>query len=425
MNILILGSGGREHAIAWKIKQSPLCKKLYIAPGNAGTGLCGENININPTDFIKTGQFVKEKKIDILVVGPEEPLVKGIADYFSNNEELKNTAVIGPDSYSAKLEGSKDFAKSFMNKYKIPTSKYKSFNNETLDEGLEFLRSLNPPYVLKADGLAAGKGVLICKTLQEAQSYLKKMINERMFGSASDCVVIEEYLNGTELSVFIATDGENYIQLPEAKDYKRIGEGETGPNTGGMGCVSPVPTANKPFMEKVRKRIIEPTIEGLINENFDYKGFLFFGLMNVNGEPYVIEYNVRLGDPEAEVILPRIDSDFVQLLKHISNKTLNQYKVEIRKDFAATIMLASEGYPGKYEKGLDINNADSIKNSIVFYAGVKQQNDTLKTSGGRVMAITSLDSSLEKAVSKSISNAEIIDFKGKYYRKDIGNDLIQ
>jgi len=424
MNILILGSGGREHAIARKIKQSPSCKELYIAPGNAGTSLCGENISIDLKDFSAIAKFVKNNDINMVVVGPEDPLVNGIVDYFSNISDLKNVSVIGPDSNGARLEGSKDFAKAFMEKYQIPTAKYKSFSKENLEEGLKFLETFNPPYVLKADGLAAGKGVLICETLKEAKVYLQEMIDNRMFGEASECVVIEEFLDGLELSVFIATDGYSYVQLPGAKDYKRIGEGDTGPNTGGMGCVSPVPFADKTFMEKVHKRIIEPTINGLINEKIEYKGFIFFGLMNVNDEPYVIEYNVRLGDPEAEAILPRINSDCLNLLKHIGNKTLNEYKMEITADFAATIMLASEGYPGSYQKGFEIYNVDSVNDSIVFFAGASRQNDVIKTSGGRVLAITSIDSELLKAIEKSNTNAAKIVFQGKYYRRDIGKDLI-
>ncbi len=424
MKILLLGSGGREHAIAWKINQSPLCEKLFIAPGNAGTSLCGENVKIDPDDFAAVGRYATEQGIKMVVVGPEKPLVKGIADYFSNNSGLKNIAVIGPKSEGARLEGSKAFAKEFMQKYQIPTAKYQSFYKETLDEGLRFLESLKPPYVIKADGLAAGKGVLIFDKLKDAMNSFKKMITERMFGDASDCVVIEEFLEGKEISVFVATDGHNYIMLPEAKDYKRAGEGDTGPNTCGMGCISPVPFAGQLFMKKVRNRIIEPTISGLVKENIDYKGFIFFGLMNVDGDPYVIEYNVRLGDPEAEATLPRINSDFVQLLKQISNKTIHEYKIEINPDFASTIILASGGYPGNYRKGYEITGLDLIKDSIVFYAGACCQNDKLITSGGRVMAITSLDRNIEQALKKSKLNAEKIDFQGKYYRKDIGNDLI-
>ena len=424
MNILILGSGGREHVLAWKIKQSPLCKNIYIAPGNAGTSLCGENIEVDFNDFHAVGRLALDKRIDMIVVGPEAPLVKGIADHFSGNSSLKDIAFIGPCSAGAKLEGSKDYAKAFMQKYQIPTAKYKSFTASSLNDGLKFLDSLNPPYVLKADGLAAGKGVLISSDLKEAKSSLENMINDRMFGEASDCVVIEEFLDGKELSVFAAFDGQNYVMLPEAKDYKRIGEGDTGPNTGGMGCVSPVPFADKEFMEKVRKTIVEPTIDGLIKEKIEYKGFIFFGLMKVENDPYVIEYNVRLGDPEAEAILPKINSDFVELMINLNNGSLNEYQVDISSETAATIIIASGGYPGKYNKGFEISGLDKVKSSIVFFAGASCHNDILKTSGGRVLAVTSLDNTLEGALNKSMLNAQKIDFQNKYYRKDIGCDLI-
>ncbi len=424
MQILVLGGGGREHAIAWKISQSHLCKKLFVAPGNAGTSLCGENVKIDPNDFSAVGVFAKEKNIDMVVVGPEEPLVNGIADHFLHDPNLKSIAVIGPKAEGARLEGSKAFAKAFMHKYRIPTAKYQSFNKDTLNEGLHFLKSLHPPYVLKADGLAAGKGVLIFDKLDEAMSSFKKMINERMFGNASDCVVVEEFLDGKEISVFAATDGCNYILLPEAKDYKRIGEGDTGPNTGGMGCVSPVPFADRLFMEKVRKRIIEPTLDGLSKENIGYKGFIFFGLMNVEGDPYVIEYNVRLGDPEAEAILPRINSDFVQLLIHITDNNVHEYPMEINPRCASAVILASGGYPGKYRKGYEITGLDMVKDSLVFFAGASLHNDKIITSGGRVLAITSLERNFKQALRKSKLNAEKIDFIEKYYRRDIGNDLI-
>ncbi len=424
MKILLLGSGGREHAIAWKISQSHLCRELFTAPGNAGTSLCSENVRIDTNDFSSVSSFVRERGIDMVVVGPEEPLVRGIADHFSHDPSLKNVAVIGPNSKGARLEGSKAYAKAFMNKYRIPTAKYKSFSKDTLKEGLHFLKSLDPPYVLKADGLAAGKGVLIFDELDEALSTFKRMINERMFGNASDYVVVEEFLDGKEVSVFVAADGYNYIILPEAKDYKQIGEGDTGPNTGGMGCVSPVPFADESFMEKVRKRIIKPTINGLVEEKIEYKGFIFFGLMNVDGNPYVVEYNVRLGDPEAEAILPRINSDFVQLLINITNKNIHEYPIEIDPRCASSIILSSGGYPGKYRKGYEITGLDKVKDSMVFFAGATFNNDKIITSGGRVLAITSLDNSFKESLRKSKLNAEKIDFTDKYYRKDIGNDLI-
>ncbi len=425
MNILLIGSGGREHALAWKIKHSSLCNSLFIAPGNAGTSSYGNNIAIDIKDFDAIAQFVIEKDISMVIVGPEDPLVNGIADYFADNEKLKDIAVIGPKSEGAKLEGSKDFAKSFMEKHRIPTAKYRSFNKNTINEGYEYLETLTPPYVLKADGLAAGKGVIICENRNEAKNNLKDMIINQKFGNASENVVIEEFLKGKEVSVFVLTDGKNYILLPEAKDYKRIGEGDTGPNTGGMGCVSPVPFADKTFLEKVKKRIIEPTVNGLKKENIDYKGFIFFGLMNVEGDPYVIEYNVRLGDPETQVILPRIRNDIVSLFQKTWEGSLDKQKTDIDERFAATVILASEGYPGSYKKGIKITDIDKTSDSIIFHAGVKLNGDEMKTSGGRVMAVTSLSNDLEKALQLSKSNAEIINFKGKYFRKDIGNDLIK
>lgn len=424
MNILILGSGGREHALAWKISQSSLCSQLFIAKGNAGTGICGKNVDIDPDNFPEVGHFALENNIEIIVVGPEEPLVRGIDDFFSYDPALKDISIIGPGSFGAMLEGSKAYAKNFMKKYNIPTAKHKTFDLESIQEGLSYLESINPPYVLKADGLAGGKGVIICQTLEEAKKSLRKMLDERMFGDASSRVVVEEFLKGKEVSVFIATDGSNYVELPSAKDYKRVGEGDTGPNTGGMGCVSPVPFIDNSFMEKVREQIIKPTIKGLKEEDIHYKGFIFFGVIKVNDDPYLIEYNVRLGDPEAEVILPRIDSDFVSFLKHMSEQTLKDYVIEINNEYAAAIMLVSGGYPGDYDKGFGITGADKVKDSILYYAGAKQQNGGILTSGGRVLAVVSLDKDLKKALNKSKETAKIIDFHDKYYRKDIGNDLL-
>ncbi len=425
MKVLLIGSGGREHALAWKISQSHLCTGLYIAPGNAGTSIIGENVNLDPLHFKSVGDFCLENKINMVVVGPEEPLVKGIEDYFRSTEGLSNIMFIGPSADGAKLEGSKDFAKQFMQRHNIPTAAYRTFSRNTYDDGVEFLKTLKPPYVLKADGLAAGKGVIICNTLEEAKNNLHEMLEKERFGKASSRVVIEEFLEGIEISVFVITDGENYKILPSAKDYKRIGEGDTGPNTGGMGAVSPVPFADNDFMDKVENRIIAPTISGLKKENIRYCGFLFIGLMNVDGEPYVIEYNVRLGDPEAEAILPRIVSDFTLLLKCAAQNSLFDEELIICQEFATTVMLVSGGYPGNYEKGKIINGLNNVKGSNVFYAGMKQDGKNLVTNGGRVIAITSVESSMKEALNKCYKNAEIIDFSGKYYRNDIGKDLQQ
>ncbi|MFO7844690.1 MAG: phosphoribosylamine--glycine ligase [Bacteroidales bacterium] len=422
MNILLIGSGGREHALAWKINQSNRLDKLYIAPGNAGTMSVGENVSLDYSNLNAVKKFVLEQQIDMVVVGPEQPLVDGFHDFFLSQPEIQNIPVIGPVKAGAVLEGSKDFAKSFMKKYHIPTARYQSFSLETIAEGRAFLESLKPPYVLKADGLAAGKGVLILDDIGEANIALEHMLKGQ-FGAASQTVVIEEFLRGIELSVFILTDGVSYKILPEAKDYKRIGEGDTGLNTGGMGAVSPVPFADKPFMEKVEARIIKPTLDGLQKEKVDYKGFIFFGLMNVDGEPYVIEYNVRMGDPEAEVVVPRIQTDLVELFTHVAEKTLHKASFAIEDKAAATVMLVSGGYPGKYEKGKMIHSMQPVNHSILFHAGTTLKDDRVVTNGGRVIAVTSYGDTIFDALLRSYKNAEEIQFENKYYRKDIGLDL--
>ncbi len=424
MNILLLGSGGREHALAWKISDSPLCKKLFIAPGNAGTLTCGENVSLDPGDFEEVADFITNNHISMVVVGPEDPLVKGIADYLKENAKTRHVMVIGPSKRASKLEGSKKFAKEFMHRHQIPTAAYKSFTPDTFEQGVEFLQSLKPPYVLKADGLAAGKGVLILHDYDAAVEGLKGLLLGKSFGKASEKVVIEQFLDGIELSVFIATDGKNWVMLPQAKDYKRIGENDQGPNTGGMGAVSPVPFADNDFMDKVVERIVKPTIKGIEQEKLNYKGFIFLGLMNVNGDPYVIEYNVRLGDPETEAILPRINSDFVELLNDIAKENLNKHILEICPHFCATFMLVSGGYPGIYEKEKKISGTDQVQKSHVFYAGAKQVDENIYTAGGRVLAISSLHPSLEKALENAISDANKIDFEKKYFRTDIGRDLM-
>ncbi|MGB1306887.1 MAG: phosphoribosylamine--glycine ligase [Flavobacteriales bacterium] len=425
MNVLVLGSGGREHALSWKIAQSSLCEKLFIAPGNAGTAQLGENVNISATDFESLKTFVIDNEIEMLVVGPEDPLVKGIYDFFKNDEVLSEVCVIGPSQEGSQLEGSKEYSKQFMQRHDIPTAAYDSFTKDSLNEGYDFLETLSPPYVLKADGLAAGKGVLIINDLEEAKRELKAMLEDAKFGDASSKVVIEEYLEGIELSVFVLTDGNNYKILPSAKDYKRIGEGDTGLNTGGMGAISPVPFADKFFIERVEDRIIKPTIKGLQEEEIEYKGFIFIGLMNVNGDPKVIEYNVRMGDPETEVVIPRIKSDLLNLFKGISNGTFGEQDFYVDEDVATTVMLVSGGYPESYEKGKGISGLEEVENSIVFHAGTRKEEDKVLTNGGRVMAITSFGRTIEEALSKSFDNAEKVKFDGKYYRKDIGFDLKQ
>lgn len=425
MNILLLGSGGREHAIAWKLAQSTEIQKLYIAPGNAGTSLTGINVPIEVNDFEGIKLFVLENDVDMVVVGPEEPLVNGIADFFLNDGLLSDIPVIGPSKSGARLEGSKDFAKAFMQRYGIPTAAYRTFSSTESAAAKEFLRSLKPPYVLKADGLAAGKGVVICPDLIDADHELTEMLDNARFGKASEKVVIEEFLSGIELSVFVLTDGKSWILLPEAKDYKRIGEGDTGLNTGGMGSISPVPFADSEFMEKVRLRIIEPTIQGLQTENIDYKGFIFFGLINVNSNPYVIEYNVRMGDPETESVIPRIKTDLIYLFRKVADQSLGSARIEFEERCAATVMLVSGGYPGNYLKGFQVNGLDREYSSLLFHSGTTtDENDNLvKTCGGRVIAVTSLAGTTQEALLQSYNTAAKIDFQGKTLRKDLGFDL--
>ncbi len=422
MNVLLIGSGGREHALAWKMAQSKKLDKLFIAPGNAGTANVGINVSIKTTDFENLGKFCLDNNVKMVIVGPEEPLVKGITDYFQSTPSLKDISIIGPAKLGATLEGSKDFAKEFMMRHNIPTARYKSFSKETLADAVNFLKTLEPPYVLKADGLAAGKGVVILSDIKEAEDELKEMFSGK-FGEAGNKVVIEEFLSGIEVSVFALTDGESYIILPEAKDYKRVGEGDTGLNTGGMGSISPVPFADKVFMQKVEERIVKPTIDGLKKENIPYCGFVFFGLIKVKNEPYVIEYNVRMGDPETEVVMPRIKSDVMEMFQAVAAKNLKNYKLEVDSRTAAAVMLVSGGYPGAYENGKEITNLEKVSDSIVFHAGTKQDGNTIVSNGGRVLAVTSYGDSIQEAIGKSNNYANIIKFEGKHFRNDIGFDL--
>jgi len=425
MNTLIIGSGGREHTFAWRIAQSPLCNKLFVAPGNAGTAQVATNLSIGYNDFEKIAEAVISNEIELIIVGPEEPLVKGIRDYFQSREDLKNILMVGPDSKGAMLEGSKDFSKNFMVKYGIPTAKSRTFTKEMLKEGLKYLDNHKIPIVLKADGLAAGKGVIIALTLEEAKESLTEMLVNAKFGDASNKVVIEEFLTGIELSVFVLTDGKSYKILPEAKDYKRIGEGDTGLNTGGMGAVSPVPFATEKFMQVVENDIIIPTIEGLKKEGIDYNGFIFIGLMNHEGEPQVIEYNARMGDPETEVVLPRIESDILSLMIATAKGELHNEKFIISKQHAVTTVVVAGGYPGDYKSGDVIVGYDSIKDVNIFHAGTKLEGKLMVTNGGRVMALTGMSNTLERAIQKSQKAAHDVIFEGKYYRKDIGLDVLR
>lgn len=425
MNILLIGSGGREHAFSYYLIKSKLCSDLYIMPGNAGTAACGTNVSINPLQFDKVAEFCIEKNIELVIVGPEEPLVKGIRNCFETNEKVKHIKFVGPDQAGAAMEGSKDWSKAFMAKYNVPTAAYKTFTADNLQEGLAYVKQHSLPIVLKADGLAAGKGVLICQTHAEAESELEQMISQSKFGDASKKVVVEAFLDGIELSVFVLCDGNSYKILPSAKDYKRIGEGDKGLNTGGMGAISPVPFADEQFMGKVESRIIKPTIEGLKQEGIKYVGFIFIGLMKVGDEPWVIEYNSRMGDPETEAVLPRIKTDFAELMLASAEGRLHEMQLEISNQTAATVMLVSEGYPGHYAKGKVMTGFEDINDSILFHAGTKLNvNNEVETNGGRVLAITSLADTIQEAVALSMKAAEKIDYEGKYYRRDIGYEFI-
>ncbi|MDP4685037.1 MAG: phosphoribosylamine--glycine ligase [Crocinitomicaceae bacterium] len=425
MRILLLGSGGREHALAWKIAQSSMLEELFIAPGNAGTRQHGKNVNIDPLNFEQVKTFVLENNIELVLVGPEEPLVNGIHDFFLADEQLSKIAVVGPGKVGAQLEGSKDFAKQFMQRHNIPTAKYATFTKDTLENGYRFLEGTKAPYVLKADGLAAGKGVVILEDLQEAKDELKSMLADAKFGEASSRVVIEQFLKGIELSVFVITDGDSYKILPEAKDYKRIGEGDTGLNTGGMGAVSPVPFADNTFKDKIENQIIIPTIKGLKAEKILYKGFIFFGLINVKGEPYVIEYNCRMGDPETEVVIPRLRSDLLDLLEGVATNTLSERDIQFTEQCAATVMMVSGGYPESYQKGKQIFGINAVTESIVFHAGTSADGPSITSAGGRVLAVTSYGKNLEAALRRSYESIGKIEFDKAYYRKDIGFDVVK
>ena len=423
MNVLVLGSGGREHAFCWKIAQSSLLNKLYAAPGNTGTALHAENVELKLDNFSKIASFIKANAVDVLVVGPEQPLVDGIADYIKSKKDLSHVVIIGPTKAGAQLEGSKDFAKDFMNRYNIPCAKSKTFDRNSLQEGLSYIDESKGPYVLKADGLAAGKGVVILDDKEEAKEELRSMISDEKFGSASSKVVIEQFLKGRELSVFVLTDGQSYKLLPSAKDYKRIGEGDTGLNTGGMGAISPAPNADTMFMKRLEEQVILPTLRGLEAEGINYQGFIFFGLMEHKGNPYVIEYNVRMGDPETEAVLPRIQSDLLDLFEGISSNTFSEKDLQISDQESATVVLVSGGYPEKYSKGKEISGVDKVEKSTVFHAGIKERDGVLKTDGGRVMALTSVARTIDKALSRVYSDIEKIDFAKKNFRKDIGYEV--